>query len=110
STHRGESKKARDARSVRPGEGEAPRGIRVVARRNGLPGAQTSAHAGHVSSTHRPRSPEQVGVPCAHGRDPAGHEANPAPGTQGLADLSITPHHMCEEEVGPDSFRDPYSE
>src|SRR3989441_5720046 len=85
-TPRGESHQAREARSIRHGEGEAPRGVRVIACRDGLSGAQTSAHPGHVSSTHRPRGPEQVGVPCAYGRDPAGDETDSALGTQGLAD------------------------
>src|SRR2546429_550317 len=84
-TSRGESHPAREARSVRHGEGKTPRSVRVITRRDGLSGAQTKSHTGHVPPTHRPRSPEQMGVPCAHGRDPAGDETDSALGTQGLA-------------------------
>src|SRR2546428_14177745 len=107
-TSRCESHQARKARSVRHGEGEAPRGVRVIARRDGLSGAQTNSHAGHVPPTHRPRGPEQVGVPCAHGRDPAGDETDSAPGTQGLADaFDHTTSHARDRTWGRTHFAIP---
>src|SRR5437870_12053623 len=108
-TSRGESHPAREARSVRHGEGKTPRGLRVITRRDGLSGAQTKSHAGYVPPTHRPRSPEQMGVPCAHGRDPAGDETDSALGTQGLA-ISAFPITCAGTNVRPDSFRDPDAE
>src|SRR6059036_2542762 len=107
-TSRRESREAREARSVWHGEREAPRGVRVVARGNGLPAAQTSAHPGHVPPAHRPRRPEQVGVPCAHGRDPAGDETDSAPGTQGLADaFDQTTSHARDRTWGRTHFAIP---
>src|SRR2546430_10987914 len=105
-TARGESHPAREARSVRHGEGKTPRGVRVITRRDGLSGAQTKSHTGHVPPTHRPRSPEQMGVPCAHGRDPPGDETNSALGTKELA-ISAFPITSAGTTVRPDSFRDP---
>src|SRR2546428_833831 len=83
-SHRG-SDQTQEARSVRDGEGETPRRVQVVARRDELSGPQTSAYASHVPASHRPGRAEQVGVPCTHGCDPAGDEADPAPRAEGLA-------------------------
>src|SRR5437867_913856 len=77
---------AREARSVRHGERETPRGVQVVARGDELSGPQTSSHASHVPPHRRPRGPEQVGIPCAHGCDSAGGKTDSALGAQGLAD------------------------
>src|SRR2546422_11616288 len=107
-TSRGEGHQAREERSLGHGEREAPRGIRVITSRDGLSGAQTKSHTGYVPPTHRPRGPEQVGVPCAHGRDPAGDETDSAPGTQGLADaFDHTTSHARDRTWGRTHFAIP---
>src|SRR5207247_9824533 len=99
-TSRGRSDATPEARSVRHGERETPRGLQVVARGDELPGAQTGPHADHVSSPHRPSGAATVGVPCTHGRDSAGDEADTAPRTEGLADSSIRDLVCLRNEVG----------